>query len=82
MTNRMSGASFLRGAAVVILAAVAAVALAGVSTGAGKALTKKKALKLFYTKGGADARFINVGEIFSSSTQQTASSRTSRGPQT
>jgi hypothetical protein len=66
-----SGSRVLRAAAVVTLATVAAGAIAGVSTGAAKPLTKKRALKLFYTKGGADERFVNVGEISASSSQQT-----------
>jgi hypothetical protein len=61
-----------RGVALLALARVAAAAMAvGPATAAKKFLTKKKALKLFYTKGGADERFVNVGEIAASSSQLT-----------
>ena len=68
-----SGSAMMRAVAVLAMAAVAAGVLAGVSVGAGKALTKKKALKLFYTKGGADSRFINVGELATSYKTETTS---------
>jgi hypothetical protein len=64
------GSRVLRAAAVVTLTIVAAGAIAGVSTGAAKPLTKKRALKLFYTKGGADERFVNAGEIAASSSSR------------
>jgi hypothetical protein len=41
---------------------IAGMSLAGPAMGA-KTFTKSKAKKLFYTKGGADDRFINVGEL-------------------
>jgi hypothetical protein len=75
-----SGSRVLRAAAVVTLTIVAAGAIAGVSTGAAKPLTKKRALKLFYTKGGADERFVNVGEIAASSSQQTTLIQNFVGP--
>jgi hypothetical protein len=74
------GSGVLRAAVVVTLTIVAAGAIAGVSTGAAKPLTKKKALKLFYTKGGADERFVNVGEIAASSSQQTTLIQNFVGP--
>ncbi len=52
----------VRAIAVFALAGVVGGVLAAGPAGAGKFLTKKKALKLFYTKGDADARFLNVGE--------------------
>ena len=51
-----------RGVAVLLLALLAAGVVASSPATAGKFLTKKRALKLFYPKSEADARFINVGE--------------------
>ncbi len=69
-----------RGIALLAVATLAAGTLVISPATAGKFLTKKKATKLFYTKGGADTRFINVGELFSSSTQQTALIQNFTGP--
>jgi hypothetical protein len=51
-----------RGVAVLVVAMLGAGAFASSPATAGKFLTKKRALKLFYAKSAADARFINVGE--------------------
>jgi hypothetical protein len=51
-----------RGVAVLVVAMLGAGAFAITPATAGKFLTKKRALKLFYAKSDADARFINVGE--------------------
>lgn len=55
---------WVRGAAVLAGAAVVAAALTGAATGAGKPLTKKRALKLFYKRAQADARFVEDGGTF------------------
>ena len=62
MGDMKSRRSVARGIAVLIVGFLAAGAFAIGPATAGKFLTKKKALKLFYTKGAADERFINVGE--------------------
>jgi hypothetical protein len=78
---RMSRNPMWRAVALLAATGVAAAALAvGPATAAKKALTKKRALKLFYTKGGADERFVNVGEIAASSSQQTTLIQNFVGP--
>ena len=68
----MSSKGSRRGLAVLAIAALVAGAFAmAPATAAKKGLTKKRAMKLFYTKGGADARFINVGEMATSYEQAT-----------
>lgn len=51
-----------RALSVLAIALAGVMLVAGVSPGAAKPLTKKKALKLFYTKAQADEQFVNVGE--------------------
>jgi hypothetical protein len=51
-----------RAVSVLVLALAAVTVVAGVSPGATRFLTKKKALKLFYTKAKADAKFIDSDE--------------------
>jgi hypothetical protein len=48
--------------AVLLVALLGTGALIASPASAGKFLTKKKAMKLFYSKSVADARFVNVGE--------------------
>ena len=56
---------------IVLLRAIAVMVAAGLVIGAlsltpaigAATLSKKKAKKLFYTKGGADARFVNIDEV-------------------
>ena len=62
MVGRRMRSPAWRAIAVLAVAMLAAGALSGGSAVAGKFLTKKKALKLFYTKPASDARFVNVGE--------------------
>jgi hypothetical protein len=72
MKKAPSGA-LRRGMALLTLAGLVAGALSvGPATAAKRFLTKKKALKLFYTKGGADQRFLNVGEVSTSYKQETS----------
>jgi len=52
---------------------LAAGALAITPATAGKFLTKKRALKLFYTKAGADAQFVDPAEV-TAATSRTPSS--------
>ncbi len=49
------------------VALLAAVTLIASPAGAGKALTKQKAKKLFYTKAKADARYVQESEMFTGS---------------
>ena len=70
--STISGARQLaRGIAVLAVGVIAAGSMSFSAAAAGKALTKKRALKLFYTKGGADARFVNLGELGAAHTQST-----------
>jgi len=56
-----------RGVAILTVGLLAAGAFSLSPASAAKFLTKKKAMKLFYTKKVADARFINAGEKASDS---------------
>ena len=67
MSEMKSRRGAVRGVAVLVVGFLAAGAFAIGPAGAAKFLTKKKALKLFYTKAASDARFINVGEKASDS---------------
>lgn len=55
--------SSFRALSVLAIALAGVMLVSGISPGATKFLTKKKALKLFYTKAKADDRFLNVGEV-------------------
>jgi hypothetical protein len=60
---RSNRAVSFRALSVLALAVVGVVLVAGISPGATRFLTKKKALSLFYTKAQADPRYINVDEM-------------------
>lgn len=61
------GVPWLRAVAVLAIGMLAAGAFAIAPATAKKTFTKQKALNLFYSKSGADARFISVGEKASDS---------------
>ena len=56
-----------RGTIVLAVALLAAVTLIASPAGAGQALTKQKAKKLFYTKTKADARYLEEGQVLNGS---------------
>jgi hypothetical protein len=62
----MHGARLTRGIAVLLVLA-GLWALIASPAGAGKALTKQKAKKLFYTKAKADARYLEEGQVLNGS---------------
>ena len=64
-TRALSEVRWVRGVAVLVIGLVAAGAFAMSPAIARKSFSKKKALNLFYSKAGADARFVNVGEMAS-----------------